>query len=92
MLPIRLTEEDVDDLFRRAAAATAAGTPYRLHVDLAAGTLHDDAGFRREFAVDSFRRRCLLEGLDNIGLSLQHVDQIAAWEEAHGLPPIAAGT
>jgi 3-isopropylmalate/(R)-2-methylmalate dehydratase small subunit len=92
MLPIRLTEEDVDDLFRRAAAATAAGTPYRLHVDLAAGTLHDDTGFRREFAVDSFRRRCLLGGLDNIGLSLQHVDQIAAWEEAHGLPPIAAGT
>ncbi|MDA1041506.1 MAG: 3-isopropylmalate dehydratase small subunit [Planctomycetota bacterium] len=91
MLPIRLSEEDVDDLFRRAAAAHAAGNLYRLHVDLASGTIHDDAGFHRDFAVDPFHRRCLLEGLDNIGLSLQHVDQIAAWEQAHGLPPVAAG-
>ena len=92
MLPIRLAEEDVDELFTRAAAAHAAGAPYRLHVDLAAGVLHDDAGFRREFSVDPFHRRCLLEGLDNIGLSLQHLDQIATWEQAHGLPPVTAST
>jgi len=83
MLPIRLPEEDVDELFRRAAAAEAAGTPYRLHVDLAAGTVGDGAGFSRSFTVDPFRRRCLLEGLDDIGLSLQHVDSITAWEAAH---------
>ena len=92
MLQIRLAEEDVDELFTRAAAVHAAGAPYRLHVNLAAGVLHDDAGFRREFSVDPFHRRCLLEGLDNIGLSLQHLDQIAAWEQAHGLPPVTAST
>jgi len=83
MLPIRLSEEDVDDLFHRARAAEATGKPYRLHVDLPACTVRDDAGFSRSFTVDPFRKRCLLEGLDDIGLSLQHVDEIAAWEAAH---------
>jgi 3-isopropylmalate/(R)-2-methylmalate dehydratase small subunit len=86
MLPIRLSEEDVDELFRRARAAEAGNTPYRLHVDLRAGTVSDDAGFSRSFTVDPFRKRCLLEGLDDIGLSLQHVDKIAAWEAAHATP------
>ncbi|MFM9197329.1 MAG: 3-isopropylmalate dehydratase small subunit [Planctomycetia bacterium] len=88
MLPIRLAEEDVDQLFRRAGAAESGGKPYRLHVDLRACTVADDAGFSRTFTVDPFRRRCLLEGLDDIGLSLQHADKIAAWEAAHA---IAAG-
>jgi len=83
MLPIRLSEADVDELFRRAAATEAQGTPYRLQVDLAAGTVGDAAGWSRSFTVDPFRRRCLLEGLDDIGLSLRHVDSIAAWEAAH---------
>jgi 3-isopropylmalate/(R)-2-methylmalate dehydratase small subunit len=89
MVPIRLSEEDVTDLFRRAAAAAAVGEPYRLHVDLRACTVRDDSGFERSFTVDPFRRQCLLEGLDDIGLSLRHVDSIAAWEAAHGLPPVA---
>jgi len=87
MLPIRLPEADVEELFRRTAAAAAAGKPYRLDVDLAAGTVADAAGFSRSFTVDPFRRRCLLEGLDDIALSLTHVDEIASWEEAHALPP-----
>jgi 3-isopropylmalate/(R)-2-methylmalate dehydratase small subunit len=86
MLPIRLTEEDVDELFRRAAAAESGGRPYRLDVDLGAGTVADAAGFSRTFTVDPFRRKCLLEGLDDIGLSLQHADKIAAWEAAHDIP------
>ena len=86
MLPIRLAEEDVDELFRRARAAEAAGGPYRLHVDLRTCTVADDAGFSRKFTVDPFRQRCLLEGLDDIGLSLRHVDAISAWEAAHGMP------
>jgi 3-isopropylmalate/(R)-2-methylmalate dehydratase small subunit len=49
----------------------------------------DDAGFSRSFAVDPFRRQCLLEGLDDIGLTLRQVDAIGAWERAHGLPPVA---
>jgi 3-isopropylmalate/(R)-2-methylmalate dehydratase small subunit len=86
MVPIRLSEEDVDELFRKARAAEAAGGPYRLHVDLPTCTVSDDAGFSRTFVVDPFRKRCLLEGLDDIGLSLQHVDEIAAWEAAHAAP------
>jgi 3-isopropylmalate/(R)-2-methylmalate dehydratase small subunit len=86
MLPIRLTEAEVDELFKRAAAA--AGGTYRLHIDLRAGRLHDDAGFTASFTVDPFRRQCLLEGLDDIGLSLRHTDAIAAWEAAHGLPAV----
>ena len=87
MLPIRLPEADVEELFRRTAAAAAAGKPYRLDVDLAAGTVADAAGFSRSFTVDPFRRRCLLEGLDDIALSLTHADEIASWEAAHALPP-----
>ena len=89
MLPIRLSEEDVAELFRRASAAAAAGGQYRLHVDLREGIVADDAGFSRSFAVDPFRRQCLLEGLDDIGLTLRHVDRISAWEAAHGLPTAA---
>ena len=89
MVPIRLDEADVAELFRRSAAA-AAGTQYRMHVDLQACTVSDDAGFSRSFTVDPFRRQCLLEGLDDIGLSLAHADAIAAWEAAHGLAPVKA--
>lgn len=86
MLPIRLAEEDVDELFRRARMAEATGSPYRLRVDLPACVVTDDAGFSRSFTVDPFRKRCLLEGLDDIGLSLQHADEITAWEAAHAAP------
>jgi 3-isopropylmalate/(R)-2-methylmalate dehydratase small subunit len=91
MLPIRLDEKDVDELFRRVDRSTRErGEPYRLHVDLGGCSVRDDAGFDRTFAIDPFRRTCLLEGLDSIGLSLQQTDRIAAWEAAHGLPPLAA--
>jgi 3-isopropylmalate/(R)-2-methylmalate dehydratase small subunit len=89
MVPVKLSEEDVAELFRRAAAADAAGQPYRLEVDLETSSVADEAGFRRSFEVDPFRRRCLLAGLDDIALSLEHTAAIAAWEAAHGLP--AAG-
>jgi 3-isopropylmalate/(R)-2-methylmalate dehydratase small subunit len=89
MLPIRLDEAAVDELFRRAAAAAAAGGQYRLHVDLRACEVSDDAGFRESFTVETVRRPCLLEGLDDIGLTLRQVDAIGAWERAHGLPPVA---
>jgi len=90
MVPIRLDEADVAELFRRAGVAAAAGGQYSLHVDLRACTVADDAGFARSFTVDPFRRRCLLEGLDDIGLTLQHAAAIAAWEQAHGLAPVKA--
>ena len=91
MLPIRLDEKDVDELFRRVDRSTRErGEPDRLHVDLGGCSVRDDAGFDRTFAIDPFRRTCLLEGLDSIGLSLKQTDRIAAWEAAHGLPPLAA--
>jgi hypothetical protein len=52
--------------------------------------ISDDGGFSKTFDIDAFRRTCLLEGLDNIALSLKHIDQIAAWEAAHGLPAVTA--
>ena len=84
MLPIRLDEQDVETLFQRASSG-----PYRLHVDLMAGTLSDDADFSREFQIDPFRRTCLLNGLDAIALSLQQSDKIAAWEASHGVLPVS---
>jgi 3-isopropylmalate/(R)-2-methylmalate dehydratase small subunit len=89
IVPIRLDEADVEELFKRVTAAAATGGQYRLAVDLKACTVSDDAGFSRSFTVDPFRRQCLLEGLDDIGLSLRHTDEIAAWESAHGLPAVS---
>jgi 3-isopropylmalate/(R)-2-methylmalate dehydratase small subunit len=83
MLPIRLDEHTVDDLFRRAA-----GGGYRLSVDLENCTLADESGLNISFEVEPFRRECLLGGLDDIGLTLAHSDQIAAYEAAHGLAPL----
>jgi 3-isopropylmalate/(R)-2-methylmalate dehydratase small subunit len=90
IVPVKLSEADVDELFHRVAAAAADGRPYRLRVDLQACTVADDAGFSRPFEVDPFRRQCLLEGLDDIALSLRHADEITVWEAAHGLPPVGA--
>ena len=89
MLPIRLDERDVDELFRRAASRAAAGAAYRLAIDLRAERIADEDGFSRSFTIDPFRRQCLLEGLDDIGLSLRHAAEISRWEAAHGLPAVA---
>jgi 3-isopropylmalate/(R)-2-methylmalate dehydratase small subunit len=92
ILPIRLAEEDVAELFRRAALAAAGDSgQYRLQIDLTSCSLQDTDGFSRSFEVEPFRQRCLLEGLDNIALALQHTDAIDAWEKSHGMPPVAAG-
>ena len=80
MLPIRLDEAAVDDLFRRAAKSG-----YRLTVDLETCKITDDAGLAIDFDVEPFRRHCLLNGLDDIGLTLEHQDKIGAYEAAHGI-------
>jgi len=81
MLPIRLSEAQIDDLFARAAAHPG----YRLTVDLQARTIADEYGLRLGFEVDEFRRHCLLNALDDIGLTLQHEARITAYEQAHGI-------
>ena len=85
MLPIRLDEAVVDDLFRRAAAQPG----YKLSVDLNRQTITDAAGLKLSFEVDGFRKHCLLNGLDDIGLTLERVDKITAYEQAHGMQPVA---
>ncbi|HZP83404.1 MAG TPA: 3-isopropylmalate dehydratase small subunit, partial [Chthonomonadaceae bacterium] len=76
ILPVTLPEETVHLLMERAK--TTPG--YEVTVDLEAQTVSDNQGFSAPFTVDSFRRHCLLNGLDDIGLTLQHADAIAAYE------------
>jgi len=76
ILPIVLSEEQVQDLFAR----TAEHEGYRLNVDLDNKVLTDDHGLRIEFDLDEHRRQFLLQGLDDIGLTLQHEDEISAYE------------
>jgi 3-isopropylmalate/(R)-2-methylmalate dehydratase small subunit len=66
----------VDQLFKEAAAAEG----YQLTVDLAAQTVTTPSGQSFGFQVDEFRKYCLLNGLDDIGLTLRHVDKIKAYE------------
>jgi 3-isopropylmalate/(R)-2-methylmalate dehydratase small subunit len=81
LLPVRLDEQAVDDLFERVGRHA----PYRLTVDLNACTVSDEHGLRLPFEVEPFRRHCLLNGLDDIGLTLAHEADIAAYEARHGL-------
>ncbi|OBZ18706.1 3-isopropylmalate dehydratase small subunit [Bacillus sp. FJAT-27264] len=79
ILPIKLSEEQVEDLFQR----TAQYDGYELHVDLENKVLSDDHGLNIAFDLDEHRRQFLLQGLDDIGLTLQHADEISAYEERH---------
>jgi 3-isopropylmalate/(R)-2-methylmalate dehydratase small subunit len=81
MLPIVLSEEQVDELIRRAAADRG----YKLTADLEKCTLSDAGGLAFAFEVEPFRRHCLLHGLDDIGLTLEHEAKIAAYEQAHAI-------
>ena len=77
ILPVSLSEDTVSRLM-----ANAAGTPgYKVTVDLDAQAVSDEGGDVSEgFEIDSFRRHSLLNGLDDIGLTLQHEAAIAAFE------------
>jgi len=79
ILPIKLSEEQVEELFQR----TAKQEGYKLTVDLENNKITDDQGLEITFELDEHRRQFLLQGLDDIGLTLQHADKIAAYEEAH---------
>ena len=81
ILPIVLDQADVDELFARCARHPG----YRMAVDLVECTVGDEQGLRLTFRVDEFRRRCLLDGLDEIALALQQEDKIAAYERSHGI-------
>lgn len=76
LLPIRLSAEQVDALFK----AVAANVGYKLVIDLEQQTISVSGGISYPFEVEAFRKHCLLNGLDDIGLTLQHVDEIKAYE------------
>lgn len=76
LLPIVLDEGTVDALF----AEVAANPGYTLTIDLAAQTVTTPSGRQMRFDVDPFRKQCLLNGWDDIGLTLRHADKIRAFE------------
>jgi 3-isopropylmalate/(R)-2-methylmalate dehydratase small subunit len=81
-LTVRLSEDEVAELMRRAQDID----DYQLTVDLEKCEVRDDKGFCAKFPIDEFVRHCLLNGLDDIGLTLQHESEIAAYEAQHPVP------
>jgi 3-isopropylmalate/(R)-2-methylmalate dehydratase small subunit len=77
MLPVAL---NVEEIMKRAQEREG----YRLTVDLERLVIEDESGLSVPFTVSEFQRYCLLEGLDDIGLTLRHEDLIRAYEISHG--------
>jgi len=80
MLPIVLTADQVAEITSRAQQREG----YQLTIDLERQTVEDEQGLSILFVVGEFQRYCLLEGLDDIGLTLRHEDLIRAYEAQHG--------
>ena len=70
-------------LFDFLMAASEEQEDYRLSIDLEAQTITTSDGTSYKFEIDSFRKQCLLEGLDDIALTLQYEPKIAAYEKVH---------
>ena len=81
-LAVRLREDEVATLLGRADQTPG----YELTVDLENNAVTDDQSFRGAFEMDAFARHCLLNGLDDIGLTLQHAPEIAVYESSHPVP------
>src|SRR5882672_4261 len=82
-LPITLKPEEIDHIF----GATGEYESYRLTIDLEKQTVSDDFGWNAHFQIEPHQKKCLLEGLDDIALTLAHEDRIVAYEKTHPLPP-----
>lgn len=76
LLPIRLPTAEIDALFAQVAATPG----YRLRIDLAAQTVTRPDGKALPFDIDTFRKECLLNGWDDIGLTLRHAEEIRMFE------------
>jgi 3-isopropylmalate/(R)-2-methylmalate dehydratase small subunit len=79
MILVRLSETDVDLLTRRSAA----DPNHQITINLEEQTVTDDQGFSAPFEIDAFRKYCLLNGLDDIGLTLRHASELDAYESKH---------
>ena len=75
----RLTEEEVQELLARCTK----NPDHKLTINLEAQTVTDDQGFHAHFDIDPFRKYCLLNGLDDIGLTLRQVKEIDNYESKH---------
>lgn len=81
-LTVRLSEDEVAQLMQRSEEIDN----YQLTIDLERCEVRDDREFRAKFPVDDFIRHCLLNGLDDIGLTLQHEEEITTYEARHPAP------
>jgi 3-isopropylmalate/(R)-2-methylmalate dehydratase small subunit len=81
-LTVRLSDAEVDTLMKRAKEIEG----YQLTIDLEKCEVRDESGFCAKFPIDEFVRHCLLNGLDDIGLTLQYEKDIAAYEAQHPAP------
>jgi 3-isopropylmalate/(R)-2-methylmalate dehydratase small subunit len=81
-LTVRLSESEVAELMRQSREVK----DYQLTIDLEQCEVRDHQGFRANFPIDEFVRHCLLNGLDDIGLTLQHEAEISAYELQHPAP------
>ena len=79
LLPVGLRPDEVEALLR----ATANYEGYHLRIDLEGQTVSDDFGWSAKFEIDPFLKKCLLEGLDDIALTLVHEKEIARFEVGH---------
>jgi 3-isopropylmalate/(R)-2-methylmalate dehydratase small subunit len=81
VLTIILKPDEVDAIFE----AIKRRDGYVLSIDLAGQKISDQSGWSAHFDIDPFAKRCLLEGLDDVALTLQHDKEIAAYEKTHPL-------
>lgn len=82
ILPIRLSSETVQSLFEK----TEATPGYKLTIDLEACEIRDQEGLKIPFEIDEYRRHRMLEGLDDIGITLQYEDAISEYEKNRWTP------
>jgi 3-isopropylmalate/(R)-2-methylmalate dehydratase small subunit len=82
VLTVVLNEDKVAEIARRASEIP----DYQLKISLETCTVQDESSLIAQFHIDEFTRHCLLEGLDDIGLTLQHESEIIAYEREHPVP------
>jgi 3-isopropylmalate/(R)-2-methylmalate dehydratase small subunit len=82
LLTVILKPEEIDSLF----AAIKQHDSYEVTIDLTAQTVSDKFGWTAHFEIEPFAKKCLLEGLDDIALTLAHEHEITAYESAHPVP------
>jgi 3-isopropylmalate/(R)-2-methylmalate dehydratase small subunit len=81
-LAVPLSEDEVGKIMQRAQDEE----DYQVTIDLEKKRVHDEHGLSAAFEMDEFTRHCLLNGLDDIGLTLQHEADISTYEKNHPIP------